>query len=89
VTQPAAAPVAEAAHLRKRFGATVALDDVGIRVSPGAVHGLVGRNGAGKSTVVAILSGLLAPDAGELRFAGAPAPALAERAAWRRGVSWV
>jgi simple sugar transport system ATP-binding protein len=88
MTDPAA-PVAEAAHLHKRFGATVALDDVGIRVEPGEVHGLVGRNGAGKSTVVAILSGLLAPDAGELRFAGAPAPALADRAAWRRLVSCV
>jgi simple sugar transport system ATP-binding protein len=89
VTRAGGPPVAEATGLYKRFGATVALHDVGIRVEPGEVHGLVGRNGAGKSTVVAVLSGLSTPDAGQLRFAGAPAPPLADRVAWRQLVSCV
>jgi len=54
----------------KRFGATVALDDVGIEVAPGRVLALVGENGAGKSTLMKVLSGAIKPDAGEMRLDG-------------------
>ena len=67
--------VATASHVTKRFGATVALNDVELDVRAGDVHALVGRNGAGKSTLVSILTGLQAPDAGELRFGGQVPPA--------------
>ncbi len=84
-----APPVAQATGVSKRFGATVALHDVGIAVAPGEAHALVGRNGAGKSTLVSILTGLVRPDEGEVRFAGQPAPALTDREAWRARVACV
>jgi len=82
-------PIVEAIGISKRYGPTVALDDVGLRVLPGESHALVGRNGAGKSTLVGILTGLRAPDSGEIRFAGEPAPPIADRAAWRPLVACV
>jgi len=85
----AVAPAAAALGVTRRFGRTVALDDVSVAVRDGDAHALVGRNGAGKSTLVAILTGLLAPDAGTVHLGGAPAPALADREAWRRRVACV
>ena len=76
-----------AAGVTKRFGGTVALDDVSLVVRSGEIHGLVGRNGAGKSTLVSLLTGLLAPDAGQVTFGAEPAPPLADREAWRRRVA--
>jgi simple sugar transport system ATP-binding protein len=73
----------------KRYGPTVALHDVSLTVEPGESHALVGRNGAGKSTLVSILTGLSKPDAGWVRFAGEPAPALGDREAWRQRVACV
>jgi simple sugar transport system ATP-binding protein len=81
--------VAEAIGVGKRYGSTVALDAAGIAVAAGSTHALVGRNGAGKSTLVSLLTGLQAPDTGEVRFAGAPAPALGDREGWRERVACV
>ena len=53
-----------ATGLRKRFGATVAVDGVDLSVPDGSFFGLVGPNGAGKSTTLKMLTGLLRPDAG-------------------------
>ena len=50
--------------VRKAFGATVALDGVSFEIKPGKTHALLGENGAGKSTIVKLLSGLIRPDAG-------------------------
>ena len=47
--------------LRKAYGATVAVDDVSFDILPGSVHALLGENGAGKSTIVKLLSGLVEP----------------------------
>jgi ribose transport system ATP-binding protein len=58
--------------IRKRFGATLALDGVDLDVAPGEVLALVGENGAGKSTLVKILSGAYALDAGEMWLEGRP-----------------
>jgi simple sugar transport system ATP-binding protein len=82
-------PIAEAIGVTKRFGATVALDAVQLRVEPGEVHALVGRNGAGKSTLVSILTGLEPADAGTVTFGGRPAPALGDRLGWRSIVACV
>ncbi|AFU01463.1 sugar ABC transporter ATP-binding protein [Nocardia brasiliensis] len=83
-------PIAEAIEVSKRFGRNViALNLVGLRVAAGRTHALVGRNGAGKSTLVSILTGLATPDEGEVRFNGRPAPAPADRDAWRARVACV
>jgi ribose transport system ATP-binding protein len=60
----------EATGLVKRFGATLALDDLSLRVDPGEVRALLGENGSGKSTLIKILSGYHAPDAGTVRVRG-------------------
>jgi ABC-2 type transport system ATP-binding protein len=56
--------------LCKRFGATVALDQMSFTVSPGQVTGFVGPNGAGKSTTMRVTVGLDAPDAGSAVIGG-------------------
>ncbi len=50
-----AGPALEAIHLVKRFGAFIAVDDVSFDVREGEVFGLLGSNGAGKSTVIRML----------------------------------
>ncbi|MFJ8533998.1 sugar ABC transporter ATP-binding protein [Streptomyces sp. NPDC093591] len=82
-------PLVEARDIVKRYGPTTALADGRLTVLPGESHALVGRNGAGKSTLVNILTGLQAADEGEVRFDGDPAPAPADRDAWRRKVACV
>jgi simple sugar transport system ATP-binding protein len=85
----AATPVVSAAGIHKRFGSTRALHGVDLSLYPGRCLGLVGRNGAGKSTMVSILSGITAADEGEVRFDGQPAPSLGDIAAWRRRIATV
>jgi ABC-2 type transport system ATP-binding protein len=58
--------------LTRRFGDQVALDDVGFDVRPGRMTGFVGANGAGKTTAMRIILGVLAPAAGEVRWNGEP-----------------
>ncbi len=65
-------PALEVSGLRKSYGALRAVDDVSFRVEAGTIVGLLGPNGAGKTTTVSIVCGLLPPDNGEIRVAGAP-----------------
>ncbi|HEY3506964.1 MAG TPA: sugar ABC transporter ATP-binding protein [Actinocatenispora sp.] len=81
--------VIEGVGLSRSFGRTRALSDVSLAIEPGECLGLVGRNGAGKSTVVSILSGLRRPDTGVVRLGGEPAPPVGDPAAWRRRVACV
>ncbi len=62
-----------ARNIRKAFGATVAVDDVSFDILAGQTHALLGENGAGKSTIVKLLSGLIVPDSGEFTIFGTPA----------------
>jgi len=64
--------VLEVEGLVKRYGTTLALDGVTFAVAPGQVFGFVGRNGAGKTTTMRIVLGVLAGDAGEVRWQGRP-----------------
>jgi ribose transport system ATP-binding protein len=59
-----------AENIRKAYGATVALDSMSFSVRAGTVHALLGENGAGKSTTVKMLSGLVQPGGGTLRVFG-------------------
>ncbi len=52
------------AGVSKTFGSARVLRDIGLRIAPGELHGLVGQNGCGKSTLVKILTGVYAPDPG-------------------------
>jgi ABC-2 type transport system ATP-binding protein len=56
--------------ITRRFGETVALDGVALRIEPGETVALLGPNGAGKSTAIGIMLGLLDPTAGEARTLG-------------------
>ena len=56
--------------MSKRFGTTVALDDVSLEVESGRVLALLGPNGAGKTTLVRVLTTLLQPDSGRASVAG-------------------
>jgi ABC-2 type transport system ATP-binding protein len=56
--------------LTKRYGDKCALDGFDLSVQPGEIAGLVGHNGAGKTTFVEVVTGLLRPDAGKITVAG-------------------
>jgi ABC-2 type transport system ATP-binding protein len=67
---PPASPAILAEHLRKHFGATVAVDDVSFEVARGEVVGFLGPNGAGKSTTLRMLTGVFPPSSGRVTIAG-------------------
>jgi rhamnose transport system ATP-binding protein len=73
----------------KRYGNVHALAGVDLAVERGSVHALVGENGAGKSTLGKILAGVIAPDEGEVRLAGAPVRFRGPRDALAAGVALV
>ncbi|QDT14037.1 Ribose import ATP-binding protein RbsA [Alienimonas californiensis] len=80
----APAPLLAMHAVSKRYGPTVALDDVSLAARPGRVLALIGENGAGKSTLMKVLAGAVRPDAGRMTLAGAsyaPAGPTAARAA--------
>jgi len=60
----------EARGLRKRYGSTVAVEELSFEVLPGRVTGFLGPNGSGKSTTMRLLLGLDAPDAGQAWIGG-------------------
>ncbi|MFC4857680.1 ABC transporter ATP-binding protein [Actinophytocola glycyrrhizae] len=63
-------PAILVAHLHKRYGDVVAVDDVSLRVEPGEVVAIVGANGAGKTSTVEMVAGLRTPDRGRIRVLG-------------------
>ena len=65
--------------LRRSFGDVVALDGLSFSVPAGQVFGFLGPNGAGKTTAMRAVVGVIAPDAGEVRWRGAPVDAVARR----------
>jgi len=67
------APLIEARGLTKRYGSITAVDDVELSFGRGEVVAIVGDNGAGKSTVIKMISGAVVPDQGEIRVEGQPA----------------
>ncbi len=79
----------EVSGLTKAFGGSLAVDAVDFALRPGEVVGLVGKNGAGKSTVIKMLAGIVKPDAGVLRIDGEPHSELRPRQATAVGLSFM
>ena len=63
-------PLIETAHISKRFGGIVALNDAQMKCYRGETHVLIGENGAGKSTMVKIICGVTARDSGDIYMEG-------------------
>jgi len=81
------APLLELAGVTKRFGGVTANAAVSLAVAPGEIVGVIGPNGAGKSTLFDVITGFHRPDAGEIRFCGAPIAGLRPDEISRRGVA--
>ncbi|QPF86873.1 ABC transporter ATP-binding protein [Bradyrhizobium genosp. L] len=84
---PEQTPILKVAKLVKRFGGFHALDGLSFHVSPGEILGLVGPNGSGKTTAINVISGLYAPDGGEVVFDGASAGGVASHKLVHRGIN--
>ena len=72
--------------LSKAFGGVRAVNEVGFAVEPAEFLAMIGPNGAGKTTCFNMINGQLAPDSGEILFAGKNIAGLAPREIWRLGV---
>lgn len=79
----------EGAGLRKSYGGVLALEDATFSAAPGEVHALVGENGAGKSTMIKALSGVITPDDGRVLLGGEEVRLRSPEDALRRGVATV
>lgn len=79
-------PIIEIEHLNKSFGDIKAVDDLTFQVRPGELFAFLGVNGAGKSTTISILCGLLKKDSGSVRICGADAEHSGKEIARRLGV---
>jgi simple sugar transport system ATP-binding protein len=82
-------PILEASAIVKTYGNVQALRGADFRAFAGEVVALVGDNGAGKSTLTKVISGVITPDAGELRFEGRPVQIPSPAAAQRLGIETV
>ncbi|MFF2482512.1 ABC transporter ATP-binding protein [Paenibacillus sp. NPDC058071] len=73
----------------KRFGTVTANDRVDFRAKPGEIHALLGENGAGKSTMMCMLSGVYRPTSGEIYIHGRPAHIRSPKDAMKLGIGMV
>jgi rhamnose transport system ATP-binding protein len=83
------APTAALRNVSKNFGMTAALTDMTLELFPGEVHAIVGENGAGKSTMIKILTGIHAPSLGTVEVDGAAVVLTGSKAARLRGIAAV
>ena len=74
-------------ELTRRFGGLVAVDHVSMRVAEGEVRAVIGPNGAGKSTLFNLITGVLKPTQGSVRFAGESVAGLPTPRICQRGIA--
>src|SRR5579875_1779974 len=79
--------VLETSGLRKSFAGILALDGVSVAIGEGELVGIIGANGAGKTTFVNVVTGYVKPDAGAIRFMGREISRLSPREVTRLGVA--
>ena len=84
---PDSAPILRVSKLVKRFGGFHALDGLSFHVAEGEILGLVGPNGSGKTTAINVISGLYAPDGGEVLLDGASIGGVASHRLVHRGIN--
>jgi branched-chain amino acid transport system ATP-binding protein len=80
-------PILKVGKLVKRFGGFYALDGLSFHVVSGEILGLVGPNGSGKTTAINVISGLYAPDGGEVTFDGEAIGGTASHKLVHRGIN--
>jgi branched-chain amino acid transport system ATP-binding protein len=84
---PENAPLLNVSKLVKRFGGFYALDGLSFHVSSGEILGLVGPNGSGKTTAINVISGLYAPDGGEMVLEGGSIGGVVSHKLVHRGIN--
>ncbi|HEV8132749.1 MAG TPA: sugar ABC transporter ATP-binding protein [Acidobacteriota bacterium] len=82
-------PFLQLTNISKRFGPTVALDSVNLRLEKGEVHAVIGENGAGKSTLMNILAGAFPPDSGTMEIERQPYVPTSPLDARRHGIALI
>ena len=82
-------PLFEARQINKRFGDFTANDQIDFEIYAGEIHALLGENGAGKSTFVKMVYGVLQPDSGTFHFDGQPITIQGPQSARQRGIGMV
>jgi ATP-binding cassette subfamily C protein len=75
-------------HIRLEYGGELVLEDVSLEAPAGRITAIVGASGAGKTTVLDLIAGLIPPSAGTVRVDGVPLREL-DMAAWRAGIGYV
>ena len=83
------APAIELVDITKRYPGVIANDRINLAVREGEIHAVVGENGAGKSTMMKILYGMVIPDEGEIRIRGERMDMTSARDAIEAGVGMV
>lgn len=81
------APLLALDHVSKRFGSTKALSGMSLDLFPGEVHAIVGENGAGKSTMIKVMTGIHQPTEGRVLIEGAPTTISGSQAARELGIA--
>ena len=75
--------------ISKSFPGVLALDQVDLEIHAGEIHGLVGENGAGKSTIIKVLAGVYRADGGTVMVDGTTLPDVTPRAVHNAGVRFI
>lgn len=88
-TEQSSAPALSMRSIEKSFPGVKALDEADLEVAAGEVHGLVGENGAGKSTIIKVLAGVYGADAGTVTIGGVTMNSLSPQAVHDAGVRFI